>query len=209
MPYEAHTRVVMNGTLGDQVAPFEIWSMGLALDGAGDFQTQQQADQIGTICQNYFSNGLAGIAPLARLREVAVSQVGVDGKQIGETLRVPMNVPGGGNASLVPAQIAYRVSIGSGLRGRSQRGGWYVPVPTFSPSSTTGQISEAAAGGACEAALAFLLSFQGNLNGRVCVPSGVAGNVPVNEVRVGRVLDTIRRRRNAIPEAYIGLPVPS
>jgi hypothetical protein len=134
--------------------------------------------------------------------EVALSFVGPDHRQIGETVRLTRGAIGGGGVGQYPPQVALRVSLGSGLRGRSQRGGFYLPSPATPVGTDDGVMTAERAAGIAASTATFLRDTAALAGGPVIVASQVAGNVPVAQVRVGRALDTIRRRRSAVLESY-------
>lgn len=118
------------------------------------------------------------------------------------------NIPGGGNAGFTPAnQIALAISLTTGFaRGPAHRGRFYMPLPTIMVGAT-GLIATADRD-------AIKTSAQNNLinalnaitpNLGVAVLSRKLGNPGshfVTGVQVGLVLDTQRRRRNKLKEAY-------
>lgn len=207
MPGQVHHRVVMSGTIGPVATPFEIWSASLSVDG-GDFGLDQvQRNAVRNACQQWFGRPATQISSYVNLREVAFHLIDAAGKQIGETDRQPAAQSGTGGSLSLPTQVALRVSLGSGLRGRSQKGGFYVPVPAVEMSATTGQISADAANLLLGSTVTLINDINNIPGAFVCIGSSVSGNVPVSLVRVGRRLDTIRRRANAIPEGYVAATV--
>jgi hypothetical protein len=203
MPGQPHDRIILNGTLGPIGSPYEIWSLGLAIDVGGDFGWTGDRAPVLALLQGWFSHPEMRVADQAHCRQVAISHVGADGRQVGETERLPVDWAGGSQSSVVPPQIALRVSLSSGLRGRSQRGGFYLPVPVLGIDAATGLVAPQAVGLILDRTAAMIDALNGLVEGRVVVPSQVVGNVPVDIVRVGRRLDTIRRRANALPESYL------
>lgn len=203
MPGQTHHRVVMSGTIGPVPTPFEIWSASLSVDG-GDFGLDQvQRNAVREACTQWFGRTATQISNYVNLREVAFHLIGADGKQIGETDRQPAAQSGTGGSINLPTQVAIRVSLGSGLRGRSQKGGFYVPVPGMAMSPTTGQVALEAVNLLLDSTVTLLNEINNIPGAFVCIGSSVSGNVPVSQVRVGRRLDVIRRRANAIPEGYV------
>lgn len=202
MPYEPHWRARLNGVIGF-AEPFpEIFSYGFAFGG----EVTNPGNLAGLLaaCAGFHSNPLAQISNQARLTEIALSRVGVDGRQIGETQRYPRDVPGGGGVTrLHPPQVAMRVSLDSGLRGRSQKGGFYIPLPNLEVQPGQFQVLDVEAARVALAAKDMIDTING-LDGitNVIIASGVVGNIAVRRVRVGTALDTIRTRRNQLVERY-------
>jgi hypothetical protein len=202
MAYQPHWRVRCNGVAGPLAAPVEIFSFGFAL--GVDLITPAQQAGIATACTDYFSRTETGITPMGHLTEVAFSQVDAGGKQIGDTHRTVVAAAGtmtGG--ALHPLQVAYRVSLGDGLRGRSHRGGWYVPYPGWAVALTSGKDESGYSENGRDSALTLIRAVN-TIAGQqgVVIASKTLGNVKVTQVRVGNALDTIRTRRNALTEVY-------
>lgn len=110
----------------------------------------------------------------------------------------------------VPNQIALAVSLTTGLgRGPAHEGRFFLPLPAIAVSGD-GRMSTAY----CDGAAADLKTFINALNAiaegattgpTVCVMSRKAGapaTHAVTGVKVGRVLDTQRRRRRSLAEGY-------
>lgn len=113
--------------------------------------------------------------------------------------------PVAGSGSPLPAQVALGVSFTAGTRpnGTPLRGRCYLPPLEASAVSVGGRID---AGIVTDVAECFATYFErlDALGVTVGVWSRTLAVVqPVTEVRVGNVWDTIRSRRNAIPETYV------
>jgi hypothetical protein len=208
VPGATHIRVRANGTLGPLSNPYEIFSYGFCLkSNAGSGVAD--ADAIAAKVAAYHSDSRTLISTRAHLTEVAVSEVGPSGAQNGQTARVVVDVVGGSNGGTVPPQIAYRVSLSDGLRGRSHRGGWYVPLPAASLSADDPRMSANDAAGAAASAKDLIAALNSGPNAQqLIIASQVLGALVVTQVRVGRALDTIRSRRNTMVEDYQTLPIP-
>jgi hypothetical protein len=205
VPYQPHWKMTAIGTIGPVASPYEQFSLGVALDLSGQPNTsdavqEAMADQFG----QYIARSTTHISSHAHIVQIAMARIGANGVQEGETWRFPLQTQGGGSPSNMPPQVACRVSLGSGLRGRSQKGGWYLPCPSLSTNTGDGLISTQDATDILTSTVNFCNGIEQVAPGfKVVVASSVAGNVPVRVVRVGRRLDVIRRRANAIPEAYV------
>lgn len=212
LPRTAYARVRLNGIIGPANSPYEIFSYGWNIGLASAF-TQNTQDQMVLAASDYHTNAATGIANLCRLREVAMSFVDPLNKQVGDTIRRVVDIPGGGPAAKYPPQISLRVSLGSGSRGRSNRGGFYLPLPGLVVDQNTGLISEADAQGVADATVGLVNRVNTILTtndspGSFFSIVGKNGDVPVRVVRVGRALDTIRTRRNALNETYVTSALP-
>jgi hypothetical protein len=108
-------------------------------------------------------------------------------------------------------QVALAVTLLTGAeRGRASRGRFYLPAPNVALEDD-GRISQASALAIAEACSDFLVAVNTAVpNWRVCVASevGTGQTRDVLRVGVGRVLDTIRRRRNELDENRQEVSVP-
>ncbi len=200
--YAVHSRLTLSGTLGPAAMPVEAWSMNLSYARTAA-PTQALVDEVWTKCVTWFSGTTSGINPLAQLRQVKIALVGTDGKTVGNPAVHVGIASGGTNDVHSPPQIALAVSLGTGLRGSTHRGRFYLPMPTVisTPDFTIQQNDH----DAIETALgtwldALQVSFGGA--GSLVVASSKGFNTPVTGIRVGRVLDTIRTRRRSLKESY-------
>ncbi len=210
MVFAPHQRLTMIGTVGPSGAPVEIFSMGINLTGtAGAFTPAQQTlDDLTADCVAFFGSNGTRIGPWAQLRAVKLASIGPDGKYTADALMnevVPFK-PGNAIGPVYPPQVALCVSLLTGRRGATGRGRFYLPAPV-SEVDTQGLITAAEANTIATSCRDFLNALgnqpgvdPGNL--RPCVSSSKGYNTPVTGVRVGRVLDTIRSRRNALNESY-------
>lgn len=112
---------------------------------------------------------------------------------------------GRGTGGMLPPQNAVAVSLTAGIRpnGKPFKGRFYLPVPAFNATVTDGSISNAGA-----ATIADLLkTYCETLNAAGHVVSIWSRTVEdlvnkVTQIRIGNRVDTIRSRRNAVPEVY-------
>jgi len=204
MPGQPHLRCTLVGVLGSLAAPFEQWTMSYAFEPGGTLTLAARAERLADVAAQYFARSTTHVSPFARPIQFAVAQMDANHRQVGETLRLAVNTQGGGQNRTVPSQVALRVSLGSGLRGRSQKGGFYLPVPDCQMSTADGQIPQQDATDVLGSTITWIDGSATLGEGTVVVASSVAGNVPVRQVRIGRRLDVIRRRANGIPEGYVG-----
>lgn len=110
----------------------------------------------------------------------------------------------GGNPQL-PSQCALAVSVKAGLKpnGVPAKGRFYLPTPAGAVlDATTGQLAAGVADNVQEC----IADFWANMNlagHRPALWSRTRGTVvPWDSIRVGNKIDTIRRRRNELPEVY-------
>jgi hypothetical protein len=127
-------------------------------------------------------------------------------------------------AQCPPPQLAWCVTLGTGHRfGMAQKGRMYWPVPhniITSGAPTTGQIPQnycdqmrtqvKTALEVAEGEVSTVLVGAGiavmSKSGGVTNPTGEGVTNYVTEISVGRILDTQRRRRGELQEAYVPVP---
>ena len=213
-----HGILVWGGTLPGG----EIWSNSLRMaetealipanDAAG-WDVQDLLDHYKTVIQAHHANSAAQISPRAKLTYVKFNRVDINGHYIDPTTFESLFAPvsGGGASWACPNQISLVVTLTTAIsRGLANKGRIFAPTPSAEPDASTGLISSAAAGGIAAQYKAFLeaLSDVPGLDTAdtpgVCVMSKVGSGAThrVSGVRVGRVYDTQRRRRNALAEDY-------
>lgn len=172
--------------------------------------TQAEADALWNRASTWFSNATSGPRiGLVHLRSVKVSDIGTDGKLIGNAAVHVGLTAGATNSGQFPPQVAIVASLGTGLRGSTHRGRVYIPLPSVSLTDSM-QVDEASRGNIELQFKTFLDSVNAQYAGQmgVCVASSKGFNTKVTGVRVGDVLDTMRSRRRKLKEAYtVGLPL--
>ncbi len=223
----AHITARWTGVFGGGLTASDIWSMGLnfALEQAPLFAadlapfTQVMLDAWIAHCRPH-------IATFARLTACKASFTGPDGLVLregsGAYIQHLRNASSqGGNASTAASginQVSLAVSTQSQSPGATGRGRFFLPAPGIGPDAATGLLPEANA----QAIATDMASFVNQLNtgppggpvGDAAIASGGSvkkGLQPamrrIVQVRVGRRLDVIRSRANAIPEGYKVAPV--
>lgn len=141
--------------------------------------------------------------------EVTVAQV-LDPMvpDLSAALHVPFTpaIPGLGLAITLPQQTAIAVSLKAGQRpnGSPFRGRFYLPAPQQTTVIAEGLIDPAVQQGILSAVAGHLSRLKAAGHSLAIWSRTVDDLVGhVTEVRVGNKFDTIRRRRNAIPETYV------
>lgn len=162
----------------------------------------------------FHSNPFVGIHNDAVLEEVKFASIGPDGKYNADPVIVNIADANGGGGLIARTlpQSALCISLGTARRGATGRGRFYVPMPNFELDRATLQIGGSATDDVRIQARNLIqnLNNQPGLDGIDLVVSVVSSKgyaTPVNSVRVGKVIDTIRSRRAQLPEAY-GTPLP-
>lgn len=227
MTYVPHYRVTMSGLLGG-TSGSEIFSMGFALakfeDGLFGLTAADILDPNLTVwtdikndCVAYFARPDTMIHADAVLTRVKIADIGADGLYRSAPVEFAVSQGGGfSNSGRHPNQVAYAVTLKTnGDLGRV-KGRFYVPLPSVAVDAQ-GIVSNAVAEQHESSAATFInainnqpgidvldlrmaVASQGrkNKNGTVRVPPA---NHAVTSVAVGQVLDTVRRRRNKLPES--------
>jgi hypothetical protein len=210
MPYpRAHGYVTF---FGDAFTQAEIWQTGLRLDGT-DPPDESQLIALATAFEVLWDT--AEIAAPAGRRFLGVKWAPQDtsgrypdGEDAVEYL---LPTPNQGAAGASYPQIALVLSMRTARsRGYASNGRMYVPSALVI-NTGTGLIDATDASDAAAAGATFIGAVNAVGLGDASVMSTVgAGRIePITGVRVGRVMDTQRRRRNALPESYTAeSPVP-
>lgn len=217
MAFVTHYKLSARGvfrTQGTGAADVEEFSYSLSLSrppsgvALGSFVADMAADVV-----KFHQSAGAKISGNCRLREVKLASIGPDGRYTEDSATVLMDVNGGGPVLKYPPQVALAVSLGTGQRGPSKRGRFYIPGPGQALQDSTFGLSDVEALGVVDATRALIndLNNQPGIDRinspAVTVASTKGFNTDVTEVSCGRVFDTIRSRRRSLPEAalYVAL----
>lgn len=211
-------------TWGGPLATTEQWSCGVRFAALpnGDpappadvtpaefLLLSNQLDEVWARLVTWFQSGNTGAAvgALAQLSWCKLALIGEDGDYAAEPAAyetTPINPP---VTTQLPPQCAYVVSLRSGLSlGRANHGRFYVPTPTWAPGQNGGLATEVQATAARTAAKTMLRGVEADLQVqltsiRLAIMSnlGLGQTKLVQEIGVGRVVDTQRRRRNKLNE---------
>jgi hypothetical protein len=115
--------------------------------------------------------------------------------------------PQGSTAGTHPLQVALAVSLVTGAeRGRAARGRFYLPVPVSPLEGPYNQLTEAYQASYLAGSLELLDIIEEHVAGwQVGIVSNIGAGAEraVTGVRVGQALDTIRSRRENVPEDYL------
>ncbi len=227
MPAPAHISARWTGVFGSGGTTSDIWSMGVSLSlGEGPFFGVELIPFLQVMEDSWRSRISQHVATFAALTRVKASFVGPDGLVLREgsgayiQAEKPVSV-GGQNASTAASginQVSLAVSLQSASPGATGRGRFYMPAPGIGPDVGTGLLPEANAQGIASSMAGFVEDMNaGGFSspvGDVVIASGgstVRNIAPalrrVTLVRVGRRLDVVRSRANAIPEKYKTAPV--
>lgn len=229
MAYKEHLLLQFGGSLYGS----EIWSCGIRVarpieTGLGDLPETYVDDYVNDIRAfintTYFNDQTT-------LDFVKCNKIGPDGRYMSSTHTVERQLAGttgalaqgrGTGGSYVPPQSSLAVTLHTAKqRGPGSRGRFYVPAPVAAASVLAdGRLPDPASGGSLYANfVGHCVTFIRNLNNMplvdpdnaprvvVATPGGrnmpEGDNIVVTGVSVGRVVDTQRRRRNALEEAPV------
>jgi hypothetical protein len=198
-------RLVVSGTLYD----VETFSWSLALVDPSDQANPPDTVPAGVLSAltTYHTSTSLNISKAAVMTMVKLNEIGTDGKYTRPNTvyhEFPVPVPGVGNL-YPPPQVAIAVSLTTPIkRGRAHAGRFYLPVPSVALGSWGGLTA-----GTMDTALLAAKTMVNAVNA-ACSPYKVAVMSNIGEgtfqivtgVRIGQAYDTMRSRREKIPESY-------
>jgi hypothetical protein len=215
MPFpRAHLLLSFLGTAWGGV---EEWSTSLRVDQAV-LPTAAVLASVRDRFETFHRSGDAGISQAALFIAVKAAVIGVDGRYPAEgnaiTSVLAAAAPGAGAGVTngypqCTTVVTLRTAL---LRGKGSVGRMYLPSTAILVNSD-GRIAAGQAQNLANAAGVLISDLNGLLDGDISVfGQGVGGTGPgsqrdVTGVRVGRVVDTQRRRRNQLDEGYVTAPV--
>ena len=196
------TQAGANGTLS------KAWTCRIGPVGSSDDCGPDQQIDIAEDVRTFLDAIKTYTAPNFRWEQVKLCPIGVTGKAeaYSSTYTFTTPVTGTGSGQL-PPQIAAAISLRAPIVGRMGRGRFYLPAISGA-SDTSGQITTTAASAWRAAAVTLI----GNLENPPGVPeyepvvaimsAGASLAVRPTQVRTGNRFDTIRSRRQQVPETY-------
>ena len=203
MPYTAaHSKLTF---LGDSYGATEEWNTTLRLIGTQIPDEAELSAAAGAMSILLENSALA--FPLGfRFLGVKWAPQDTSGKygDSGEAVEFMLPTPVTGSASNGYPQIACVLSLRTArARGYASNGRMYIPSAR-SPAPADGLITIAQAESIRDSAAAFIANVETSGIGVPAVMStvGAGRTEAVTSVRIGRVMDTQRRRRNQLPELY-------
>lgn len=198
----------------EEVASFDV-KLGPATNIALPALTEDDVTAAQDAAQDLLTATAASRASYSRFVAVKGAVLNFDGEYEGDPVVVPASSPNAGSYGFVDPTTTVVCSLRSGTGiGKGNYGRFYLPY-----SGTTGLGEPRMNTGQRDTFLVAFQSFIEELNGyfgaevpgtvvRIMGQSGVTGtNKPVAQVGCGLVLDTQRRRRNRLEEAYVFLDV--
>lgn len=185
---------------------FRMWKAGGATEADGAAHLVNVAAALSA----WHTRAESGIGAQAKFSFVKVNAIGLDGKYIGDGANEATfaDLAGGGGASSMPNQVALVIGLTTGFtRGVAHRGRFYSPLPAL-PLDTDGRLLPAVRDMVKGSAATLrtnvnAASTTGFVMAVMSRKAGAPGHRAVTGVEVGRVLDTQRRRRRNLAEAYV------
>jgi len=214
--YPYNIKFSWGGTLAEGL---EIWSCGLSLainpDPGVLFPqwTNFKTNFSGYVSavETFITTNDANVPTGVQLGWVKGALIDTDGTYLDEPIEAPATGSGTESGGYLPQGALVYTLVSSRWKDPGRYNRFY--LPTAAPTGASGwRLSETQAQDAADAGAAFVDSL--NLIGgtgfptvSVLSPAGSGWSLPVEEVRVGRIIDTQRRRRNAIAEDYQTSPI--
>jgi hypothetical protein len=202
----------------------EEWSCGLRFAvtedpisigvGEADWDYEALLDRFVPIVSDFHHDSLMGISSRANLEFLKFNRINVDGHYAEAITHQRVVGPlGGGLSTGHPAnQVALVITLTTAVaRGPAHAGRFYLPMPCFTPAAD-GLITIATAAAAATRVKGFIEALSDwagvdlPTDGGVCIMSRKAGAPATRRVdgaKVGRALDTQRRRRRSLKENYL------
>jgi hypothetical protein len=124
------------------------------------------------------------------------------------------DLPGGASGNMTPPQVSLAVSTQTDVIGRRGRGRFYLPGSSVTHLDAMGRLATGAIPNQVNAAQAFVealtvsptLPFDPHVHAAV-IGSPWTNYGKISNIRIGDVLDTQRRRRRQLVEAYTGATI--
>lgn len=216
MAKPAHTRLTYSGVVGTSSAALEHWSFSLNFPASvlPPETEDAAADALANQARFAYADQLADTMPLdIVLTETRIAAIGADGLTVrrGDGSYVQgINVgPAGGAMAKQPAplQQALCVSLQTSRAGATGKGRFFLPWPALSLDADDKRIPVAQVEGFIDDVGAWLSALQTNLGGQLQVVSSKGYMTEVGLIKIGRVPDTMRSRREDLVEGYVTLPL--
>lgn len=182
----------------------DVFQHGFVVTGSGSLTAASTA-AVDWLDDFLGASGVAAIFGTGVLwSTVIVQQLGGFGQPIVDSAITSVAEAGTGTSVPTPPQNAICVSMLTGLAGARNRGRFYLPPPVSSAVTTTGRLGTTQQTALVDG-LGVAFSGLATAGFTPIVRSSVGGGAEtvVTSVRVGNVIDTQRRRRNAIAEVYV------
>lgn len=202
-----HWRVTL---LGHISGGLDNWSCSFSTAPVVGGSTQSDLEAAAALINTHFDNDLwtphnSRWSPSVTFDGTRISVIEDDGKVSvsGESIEATP-IPGAAATGQTPPECAIVVSLRTATPGPRGRGRMYLPAPASGMLTSTGMLNAGIVGDAADGMQAFINHVNAETTMEpVGVASMVGGGVStVTSIRVGNVMDSQRRRRSAIAEAY-------
>lgn len=211
-PKPAHIRMSWSGVFGTQAGAIEEWSFGLNLpseptvDAFTDLQIDALANGMDTIYRQFLNPQMPSDVVKTECRFAAVNGLGrvklrADGSYVQGINTAPAT--GVQPAVGIPLQTALCVSLITARPGPTGKGRFFLPWPGLLLDPATKTLGESQATVMLDRCRDFIVGANGLTPGDVSVVSTKGYVSTVIGLRVGRVPDTMRSRRERVPEGYV------
>lgn len=203
-----HKLLTVNGTAWGS----ETWTFGMRIIPPIDSLTvsQAQVDACQPIISTWWNTVGNAFTALVSMAYIKLAPIGTDGlypagEDAVENMTGMPDAGAGGTSSIFAPQCTVAISLlTSASRGRGHIGRFYVPPLGVSPDAT-GRLSTSTQASLMNTTRTMINGLNGVAGlGTVGVITKIGSGTSraVTGVRVGRAIDTQRRRRRSIPEEY-------
>lgn len=210
MPYRPHTRFTFSGA----VIPGEVWSctLNFGSDVVGEVADPDSLPAAATFAAarwKVLHEGITAMSFATSFTQVAVRNINAEGQTTAQAFAGPLDATVGNSSPALPPQCCVVVSLQTDEPGPRGRGRFYLPL--IGGTVTNGaRLAPLVRDDVVQEAKTLIDSVGSNLSAvgggpfRPVVASQVGNgfNYRVNRIRVGDVIDTQRRRRDGLTEAY-------
>lgn len=217
----AYPNAFVKLTVSGTVAGEDIWSNSYSISTQdGSSGEEMFADlnpaALATAAQAFYCQGGQSMMTYNRLSTIKLALIGTDGKTIGEPKIYDYPNPPAGQATFtVPPQDSIVISLLTDtIRGLANRGRIYAPAGFGDVTSSSGRLNATTVTFLVNKAVTWINAI--NTFAQTASPAGIVvinsavragASHPVTGVEVGNLVDTQRRRRNRLSEAYTTAPL--
>nr|CRY97296.1 hypothetical protein [uncultured prokaryote] len=222
--FTPHSYITFGGTVGEVVPGDEIWQCGIRVKAQtsqfDEGNLQLYVDDIADALGDWFNDSNQKISNKTTLNWVKAANIDPSGKYpagsvpgIHDYSSPPVGSVSGYNVpqfcSLVWSYKGIEIVRGAGANGRI-----YPPFSPIPAEGTSAVITSAqnTAVVSSQTLLAVIANAESSNEDLVVIPIIASSKGPfqaITSTRVGNVVDTQRRRRNAVKETYVSGPIPA
>lgn len=216
MPKPAHTRCTFEGVIGSVAAPLERWSFNVNFPADGSFGDGPQAldDLIAAGARDAYAERVQYVmgadVVLTQVKVASVLETGKVAKRADGSYAQGVwvgSLGGSLDAQAMPLNVALCVSLKTLRAGATGKGRFFLPWPGLGVSSADKRLTAANAQFVGEKTRDFLNTLAGVMVNQPQVVSSKGYMSEVIGIKIGRVPDTMRSRRDDLPEGYVTVPL--